>query len=503
MFPSQLRPAVFWIPFGFLLVTTGLSLYDKATFFTAVTSVNQFILSTFGPLFSWTTFLAVVLMVVVYLSPLAQLRIGGANARPQLNRWQWFTITLTTTIATGILFWGCAEPLYHLHQPPEGSGVTATTVPARRFAMSTMFLHWTITPYSIYTTMALMFAICYYNRNTSFSLSSILQPALGPVLATRLGGTTDIICLFALVAGMAASLGAGMLTISGGLQYLFALPPSVLQYAMIGGGLVLAFCLSSASGLMRGIRVLSDYNIRAFVLLAIFVVVCGPTIDLFCIGGEGLVAYAKNFLPHSTHLFRPLATEWQQSWSTFYWANWLAWAPVTALFLGRIGYGYRVRDFIHFNLLLPALFGALWMIIFSGTVLHFDQADSEFPMYNILQQLGPERVIYAVFEHLPFSRLVSVLFLFLVFLSYVTAADSNTSAMSSISVHDHPDVLSEAPLRIKLAWGILIGLVAWTMIAYAGIDGLKIISTLGGFPALFLLIVVMIGFIRLLWRWQV
>src|SRR3546814_19350815 len=50
-------------------------------------------------------------------------RSGGPDAKPLLDRWRWFAVTLCTTIATGILFWGVAEPLFHLNEPPKMLGL--------------------------------------------------------------------------------------------------------------------------------------------------------------------------------------------------------------------------------------------------------------------------------------------------------------------------------------------------------------------------------------------
>jgi len=113
------------------------------------------------------------------------------------------------------------------------------------------------------------------------------------------------------------------------------------------------------------------------------------------------------------------------SWTTFYWANWMAWAPITALFLGRISYGYSVRQFILFNWLIPASFGILWMSVFSGTSLFLEIHENK-ELVLLLNEKGPDAIVYRLFEHLPFAKVLSGLFLFTVFLSYVTVADSNT-----------------------------------------------------------------------------
>ncbi|MEM1358849.1 MAG: BCCT family transporter, partial [Bacteroidota bacterium] len=114
-----------------------------------------------------------------------------------------------------------------------------------------------------------------------------------------------------------------------------------------------------------------------------------------------------------------------------------------------------------------------------------------------LTAAGPESVGYTLLEQFPLAQLTAVVFLSLIFLSYVTAADSNVSAMSAICVQGISPDNAEAPLGIKLIWGGIIGLLAWIMVSYAGIDGIRLISTLGGFPAMLLILLAGLGLLRL------
>ncbi len=489
----RLRHAVFLSPLLLLLVGLLLSLTVTEPFFTGARATVDWFVDRFDWLFSWSTFLFVVLVLVVYCSPLGRTRIGGPTATPILKRWRWFAITLCTTIATGILFWGTAEPMYYLTDPPVGSGDDPAV-----FAMSTLFFHWTVTPYAIYTVAGLSFALAYYNHRQPFTLATMLHPLLGLRAHGRLGQAVDSVCLFALVAGMSASLGAGILTLAGGLgRFLPELSSDGLLYALIGGAIVLAFLLSAASGLQRGIRVLSNLNVIGFILLAVFVASFGPLRQMLGLAAGGLVDYAVNFIPRSTVIGTDLPADWRHSWTIFNWANWFAWAPISALFLGRLAVGYTVREFIQTNLFFPSLFGGIWMVIFGGAGITYDGLLGGI-FQESLAQAGPESLIYLIFEQLPFTTLVAGFFLLLVFLSYVTAADSNISAMSALSVEGITPESPEAPLYIRLVWGTVIGLVSWVMITFAGIDGIKLISTIGGFPAMLLITAVGAGLVRTL-----
>ena len=69
------------------------------------TWLNAVVLNVLGPVYSLAVILFLFICIIVYWSPLGRVRIGGASAKPLLSKWRWYTITLTTTLAVGILMW--------------------------------------------------------------------------------------------------------------------------------------------------------------------------------------------------------------------------------------------------------------------------------------------------------------------------------------------------------------------------------------------------------------
>ncbi len=493
---SGIRYSVLLPPLLPLLGCAVGALRDPVQLIAYARGASDWILGHFDWLFSWSCSAFLLLLVLVYISPLGRTVIGGAGAVRLLAPWRWFAVTACTTIATGILFWGIAEPIYHLTTPPP-AGEEDPAV----FALSTLFLHWTLTPYAIYTVGGLLFALGFYNHRQPFSLSTLLAPVFGQRVHTHGGALVDAVCLFALVSGMAAALGAGSLALHGGLRGYAGADAGATpgQLAGIIGTIVVAFSISAASGLQRGIRLLSNYNIIGFICLAAFVFLAGPVGETLRLGGAGLVDFAQTFVPRNLGLDPGIPSAWSHAWTAFYWANWYAWAPITALFLGRLARGYSVRRFIEVNLLFTSLFGAGWMVAFGGTALVLDGQQGGILSAALLTD-GPEGVAYALLELLPGLRITAVLFLVLVFLSYVTAADSNVSAMSALCTRGTAPDSAEAPVGIKLLWGGVIGFTSWLLVSYAGLDGIRLISTLGGFPAMGLFILGAVGLLRLVWK---
>ncbi|MEX0299428.1 MAG: BCCT family transporter [Kordiimonas sp.] len=490
---GNIRLISFGIPVGVLLFTVLMSFWDFDGLLALTTAVNSWILFHFSSLFNWSTFAFVLTCVWAFLSPLGRVTIGGKSAEKILNPWQWFSITLCTTIAIGILFWATAEPIFHLNVPPEATGLKAGSDEAATFAVASLFMHWSFTPYAIYTVPALTFALAYYNMGKPFSLSGPLSFVLGKVVTGKVADYIDAVALFALIAGIAATLGAGMMSISGGIARVSGLETSPLLQAFVVIAIVGAFVISSVTGLHKGIRILSNINAKFFFLLCIFVFVAGPTSYTVSLLWDGMLEYVRTFVPRSLGIGSSYDEAWSQSWTVFYWANWLAWAPITALFLGRISRGYTVRQFIVVNFIAPSLFAIVWMSIFGGAAIHIDQARGV--LRQSLETLGPESIAYEVLANYPLSSVLMVVFVFLSFVSYVTAADSNTDAMANVCLRDGDLSNSDSQEKqrglimwLKIMLAVLMGAAAWILTAYTGIDGVRMMSNLGGLPALFIVI---------------
>ena len=176
---QSIRAEVFWPPFLLMLAACIWSLVDPDGFLAQASAVNSWILRNFSSWYAIGSLFFLLTVVVLFLSPVGKIRIGGAEARPMMSRANWFAITLCTTIAIGILFWGTAEPLYHYMGPPAFTDVDAGSQEARVFSLSTLYLHWSFTPYGIYALAAVVFALMFYNRGQRFSLAALLHPLLG------------------------------------------------------------------------------------------------------------------------------------------------------------------------------------------------------------------------------------------------------------------------------------------------------------------------------------
>lgn len=248
---QQLRPFVFFPAFILLVLTIILNVVNPEAFLKMTTTAKNFMVIDMGWLFSIAGVTSLILVILIYFSPLGKIKLGGEDAKPILKKSSWFAITLCTTIAAGILFWGTAEPMWHLAYPPASLGIEPMSPQAAIFAMETMFLHWTFVPYAIYAVPTIMFAFAYYNMKRSFSVGSQIAPLLSVEKQNKVNSLIDAIVLFTVAAGIGSSFGTAVMNMGGGLNSLLGLDNSKTLWVIITVVGTIAFIISSGSGLMK------------------------------------------------------------------------------------------------------------------------------------------------------------------------------------------------------------------------------------------------------------
>lgn len=496
---KKFRPGVFIPTFLLLILTVILNLLDEGSFVQVTTAMKDFMVVDMGWLFSISGVLCLILVLFVYLSPLGDIRLGGPQAKPLLKKPAWFAVTLCTTIAAGILFWGTAEPMWHLAYPPESLGIEPMSPAAAKFAMETMYLHWTFIPYALYAVPTIVFAFAYYNMNRSFSVGSQIAPLVSEGRQKRLNGVIDAVVLLTVAAGISSSFGTAVMNMGGGMHAIWGIANSKTLWILITIGATIAFIASSSSGLMKGIRILSNINMYLYYLIIGLLLILGPTVYVFSLGTEAFGGFLDNLFSKALFTGASAGDTWASGWTMFYWSNWMAWAPVSAVFLARIAYGYKIREVVTMNFVIPAIFSTLWMTILSGTAINF-QMTGRVDIISIMNEQGSGAAAYAVLGALPLSEIIIAIYLVAVIISFITATDSTTNAMASICTVGIHGGRQEAPLLIKIVWGVIVGAVSLVFTTALGLDGIKMMSYLGGFPALFLGFFSLISLMRMLIR---
>lgn len=494
---NKIRPLVFFPAFILLVISIILNFINEKAFLMVTTNAKNFMTVQAGWLFSLTGLVCLVVIVFAYFSPLGDVKLGGGDAKPLLNKRSWFAVTLCTTIAAGILFWGTAEPIWHLAYPPASLGIEPMSPAAAKFAMETLFLHWTFIPYAIYAVPTIVFSFAYYNMKRSFSVGSEISPLVKNRDSRKFDTIVDAVILFAVAAAISSSFGTAVINMGGGINALTGIDNSKVLWMGITVVGTIAFIISSGTGLMKGIRILSDINVYLYYLIIAVIVMVGPTVYMFSLGTEAFGGFLTKLPAKALFTGATAADSWASGWTTFYWSNWMAWAPVTAVFLARIAYGYTIKEVITINFVIPSAFSAIWMTVLGGTAINY-QMTGQVDILAKMNEQGSAAAAYAVLGQMPYAPILIAIYLLAVMISFITATDSTTNAMASICTTGISEGAQEAPLFVKVLWGVIVGAVALVFIATLGLDGIKMLSYLGGFPALFLGILSVISLVLIM-----
>lgn len=426
---------------------------------------------------SITCFVMAVLCIVIMFTPIGRIRLGGPNAKPKFTTMQWFGISLCTGIGAGVVFWGAAEPLIFAMEPAPSTGLEAGSNGAVLWSMVRCFTEWGLTPYATCVIMGVILSYLILNKKAPFKTSSLLIPLFGgKVVDSKLADAFDSWKAFALTAAVAGGLGYGTMQFSAAIKAFTGYEPSLRMYIIIIAILFVCYNASAISGLRSGITMLSNNNVKLFFALLLFVFLAGPTSYICNLFTESVGEYLNNFI--SAGLFTaPYANgaHWPQNWDMYWWVDWMAYAPLLGLFMVRVGYGRTLKEFILVEWLLPALFGILWFSVFGGTILHA-QLWNNIDFFGIYQSSGAEALTLSMFDVLPLASVAKIIMMITIAISLVTQCDSMAVTLAGMCAKDS-SADKEAPLPLKLFWGIIFAVVAVVFTALGGIDGVKTIKS--------------------------
>jgi choline-glycine betaine transporter len=296
--------------------------------------------------------------------------------------------------------------------------------------------------------------------------------------------------LIAIIGGVACSLGTGTMQVTSGLNNIFGVPINKGTWFIVAMTIVISFTISSYTGVKKGIKFLSDQNVKLFAIVLGFVFIVGPTTYILDIGTESIAGMFSSMFTRLNFTGGVTGDTWPVFWTMWMFVGTAGFAPLIGMFMARISYGRTVRDMLLAYWISPSIFIGAWFSAFGGTAI-FYQKTGVSDLWGKLQEVGLEASIFEFFGALPGGGILVYVFLLTIFISFVTLADSMTSVIAIMSTDTAMDIRGkgEAPAVIKIIWAALMGITSYVFIAYAGIEGAKSILLITGFP-----IIVLCGF---------
>lgn len=423
------------------------------------------------------------LFFTLYLafSRFGKIRLGGKNAEPEFGTMAWFAMLFSAGMGIGILFWSVAEPIYHFQAPPiSGEGESRESAIE---AMSFTYLHWGLHAWGIYALVGMALAFFSYNRKLPLTIRSVFYPILGKRIYGWPGNVIDVLAVVATLFGLATSLGLGVKQVSAGLNYLFGITDSPITQVVLIGIITVMATGSVVLGIDKGVRVLSEWNIRIAAVFLLFMIILGPTLFIFDSFTQNTGYYLQNVLALGFWTESYQQSDWQNSWTVFYWAWWISWSPFVGMFIARISRGRTVREFVLGVLIVPTILTFLWLSAFGGSAILLELTGSDVISAAVTENVAT--ALFVLLEQYPFSFVTSLVGVLLVTSFFVTSSDSGSLVIDSITSGGKLD----APVGQRIFWAFTEGGVAAVLLIGGGLGALQTAAITTGLPFALVLLV--------------
>lgn len=443
--------------------------------------------------FMLATSALLVLGLYLAASRFGKVRLGKDEDRPDFSTASWLAMLFAAGMGTGLVFWGVAEPLTHFTSAP---GADPGTAQAARRALVITGFHWGLHAWAVYSLAALSLGYFSFRKGAPYLPSTPIRYAFRGAWVGPVSLASDAIAILAVTFGVAGSLAMGIIQVKSGIHYMtgFTLD-STLSSMVILACMFAAYMASAATSLDKGIKWLSNINMTLALFLVGFTLLAGPTAYLLRTFVTGLGDYAGGIVGLSLRLY-PYENQqsWLDSWTLTYFIWWIAWAPFVGVFIARISRGRTIREFILGVLLVPTGFSLFWFSVFGGLGL-FEELHGVGGIADIVN-VDYSKALFALFERLPMTAVLSGIAVSLVFIFLVTSADSATFVLGMLTSDGDMD----PPRRKKLLWGVSLALLGAAMVLSHSIEAVKAAAILGAIPFTFILLIQVAGFLRVLFE---
>ena len=421
-------------------------------------AIMDFLLADIGWVYVAAVCGFVAICIFLVFSRYGHIKLGKDDDEPEFGTISWISMMFAAGMGIGLLFYGVAEPISHFAAPPPGLA-DPKSENAARIAMQYTFLHWGVTGWAIYAIAGLALAYFGYRHDGRNLISTACRPILGDMVDGWVGKSLDTAAVLATLFGLIPSLGMGALQVNGAMEFLWGIPTTATAQIVFIAVVTVMFVLSATTGVGKGVQFLANFSMLIAIVIALYVVVVGPTRFIFSALIESVGLYIYNFWPMMLRTGTFSQDSWVQSWTIFYWAWWVSWAPFVGTFIARISKGRTIREFVLGVLLLPAAVSLIWFVIFGGTAIYLSLAQG----IGIVEAVEASQAsaLFALLDQFPLAGIISTAVMALIVLWFVSGADAGAVVMGILCSRGS----ANPPRLITAFWGIVAALAAAMLLA--------------------------------------
>lgn len=432
-----------------------------------VSDLYDWIASNLGVFYQWFGIGTIVFLVWLSFGPYGRIRLGGDRERPDYSTFSWAGMLFCAGTGASLLVWAGVEWAYYIDAPPYGA--EPRSAEAIAWASAYGPFHWGITAWCFYALPTIAIAYPFYVKKVPhLRASTALHSVLGKSGENSTAGrVVDLAMMIALLGGAGTSLGVIAPTIAASFAELFGMQTSFgLQLAVMLFCIGL-FALSVYLGIDKGIRRLSDINVYLALGLMAYILVVGPTLFILKASTDTIGFILGNFVRMMSWTDPIDQTAFVESWTIFYWAWWIAFAPAIGIFITRISRGRTIRQVI----LSMIFFGTLGCWVFYFVMGNYSLSLELNNVMSVTQSLaenGMYITVASIISTLPLGTLTLSVFALVSVISVATTYDSASYTLASTATWEMK--VGENPARwFRLVWAALLGTLPIFMMFVGGL----------------------------------
>lgn len=421
----------------------------------------------------------------IMFSKYGNIRLGGVNAKPQYTRFTWVSMILTSALAAGILIFGTVEWMFYVNGTP--FGIAPKSVEAYEAAAAYGMFHWGVSASAFYLPASLAIGYMYWNRKVgSIQISAACSEVLGKGKKDNafIKLVIDSVVTFCFIGGMLITVGLGTSVMGELASDLFHIDNTLTLRLCI----IVLFCIffisATSKSISNGMAKISNFNIYLAIAFFIFVFLVGPKSFMLNNFVMAIGTNITDFVKMSFYTDAIAQTGFVQGWTIFYWAWYLGLSISIGLWVARVSYGRTFREIaVAVTLLLPL---ACWVSF--GTLGNYGmglEVNNIANFSDIAMTQGNSAATLAVLKTMPFTQVVILVFLVLIFFNLATSAISVSTVVAMLTSKNLKD--NEEPNKwFKVLWGCIF-MVLPVSILYMEhvIETLDILGILQSFTSVF------------------
>ena len=436
----------------------------------------------FEGFFMYGSFALLLFLLVLASSKFGSFKVKLSN-KPSYSMFSWSSMLFAGGIGATLLYWSTVEWIEYYNILKNNSALSDKEL--MLYSRAYPLFHWGFSAWAIYCLPAVAFGIALTLKpDTNLTFSGILgaKNSFNKFIL-------DVLFIGAIICGAGVGLGLSFPLISSVISKIFVIERTVTLdiFTIIICSFI--FGMSAYVGVQKGIRRLSNINVIMVIIFLLIILLLGPSKYILSNSVDSFVFLLKEYIPMSIST----GTEISINWSVFYWAWWLALAPMIGTFIINVSNNKSLRQII-FGTIFIGSFGCIFsmMILSNLSISLFESGYINSP--NIIENnlMSKEELVVKTISSLNYNYLL-IAFSIILIIFLCTTYDSATYVLASASMKDSS---MESSKSLRVLFAILL-VVQPTLLMYLnGVDSFKWIMVIFSIPLLFIYLMLIYSILK-------